>query len=96
MLLTLLTSMGLSVALNVTLSLAIIFRMLYVRKTIEQLGADHGRIYTSIASMFFESGVLYTTMALVYFGLVASGSHLRLPVFMLLGQTVVCDFEVLF
>lgn len=81
---------ALSMALNITLTLLIVGRMLYLRrKVIKVLGVYHGRMYTSIAMMFFESGLLYTSIGIFYLVCRATESDVQFVIMQPLGQVVV-------
>ena len=49
----------LTILLNITLSLAIMARLLYVRRSvISVLGTEHAKTYTSVSAMVVESAAL--------------------------------------
>ncbi|ESK84741.1 hypothetical protein Moror_578 [Moniliophthora roreri MCA 2997] len=56
-----------SFVLNVTMTIAIVARLMVYRYRIAKvMGNKHGRQYTSIASMIIESSLLYTSFQLVF------------------------------
>ncbi|KAK0441326.1 hypothetical protein EV421DRAFT_1812688 [Armillaria borealis] len=56
-----------SFSLNVTMTLAIVSRLLVYRYRISSvMGSSYGRQYTSIASMIVESSLLYTSFQLLF------------------------------
>lgn len=73
------------------MTLAIVGRMLYLRRqVIDVLGKQHGRMYTSIATMFLESGALYSSVAILYMACFAAGEFFaNVAVQPLLGQLLV-------
>jgi hypothetical protein len=86
---TLFPFVALSVALNISLTLAIVGRLYYLRKRIAVLGPEHGKTYTTLASMFFESGALYSIMGIIYLGSLRSHSHAQDVLSTPLQQSVV-------
>ena len=64
--------------------------MLFLRrKVVNVLGTYDGRMYTSVATMFFESGALYTSIEILYLACKASGIDAQVVVMQPLGQAVV-------
>jgi len=55
-----------SVALNVLVTLLIVWRLMDTRRTLKQaLGAEHAKAYTSIAAMLIESAALYSGVGII-------------------------------
>jgi len=74
---------SLSVAFNIVLTLLIVGRLFYMRRSLAQtLGRQHTKTYTSIASMLVESAALYSTVGIVFiagFGRMANFADAVLP-----------------
>jgi hypothetical protein len=56
----------LTVVLNAALTAAIIGRLYFLRNQILEFGKQHGRFYSNLTAMFFESGALYTMVGIIY------------------------------
>lgn len=79
-----------SLGFNVFSTLAIVGRMLYLRKrAIKSLGKEHARVYTGIASVFIESGALYSSVSLIYSISVATNNRIQTLVAQILFQVIV-------
>ena len=84
---------AISIGLNIAMTLAIAGRMLYMRRTvISVLGPEHARLYTSVASMFIESGAVYSVLGLIFLVSYARGSNVQNLVLQSLDQAVVRVF----
>ena len=87
---------SLSVGLNISMTLAIVSRLLYLRKRVATaLGPSHATPYTSIASMFIESGALYSSLGLIYIVSRAVGSNVQNLVLQSLNQAAVCPICII-
>ena len=75
---------GLSMALNITLSLLLILRLLSMQRTLRQvLGEDYARVYTKIVSMSVESALPYALVSFIFiilYGIQNSAYVLFLPI----------------
>jgi hypothetical protein len=68
---------SLTLTLNLLLTLMICLRIWgYQRLIRESLGADYGKQYTSITTMFIESAALYTAVSIAVLATFATGSTL--------------------
>lgn len=78
---------SLSIALNIILTMMIVGRILWVKRSIRQaLGDQHTRTYTSIAAMLIESAAMYSATALVYIICYALNSPAQELFLALLGE----------
>ena len=85
---------GLSAGLNVLMTLTIVSRMIYLRQNvIDVLGAEHAKLYTSVAAMFVESGAIYSILTFICSLHVSRvlGKEFQSVVFLALVQTTVCS-----
>ena len=58
---------SLSISLNITLTLLISGRLLFIRNRVKMsLGAHQAKIYTSLAAMLVESAALYSVTGLIF------------------------------
>jgi hypothetical protein len=82
--------MLLSISLNLAMTVAIVARIIYLRKrVVASLGKQHAQMYTSLASMFIESGALYSLWGLIYVISKARNSQVQNIVLQILNQVVV-------
>ena len=81
---------SLSMTLNIVLTAMVVGRMLFLRRrAIKLLGTYHARLYSSVASIFLESGMLYTSFGVLYLVSRSAGSGASYVIMMALGQVVV-------
>jgi len=67
--------LGLSLALNIILTIAIVLRLLTFRNRIVSImGPEYGTRYTSISAMVIESAALYSVVSIVYIVLFGIGN----------------------
>lgn len=80
--------LSLSFSLNLLLSLAIILRMLHLRRSVPFVlnSRSSTRLYTSIVSMFVESASLYTLISLVCIIAVGLAIPMQNALLPMLGQ----------
>ena len=75
---------GVSLALNILLTIAIVLRLLFYRRQIERaLGKEHAANYAGIAAMVVESAALYSAFSLFFlipFGLNSPIANISLQV----------------
>lgn len=84
--------LGLSLVLNIILTIAIVLRLLTFRKRIVSImGPTYGTRYTSISAMVIESAALYSAVSIVYLVLFGIGN----AVAQVLAQTLI-QFQVTF
>jgi len=87
----------LSLALNISMTLAIVSRLLVFRWRISSaLGPKFGTQYTSIASMLVESAVLYSASALLFLIPFALNHPLANTFIQMLSEVQVCFSMILF
>ena len=81
---------ALSMTLNIALTAMIVGRMLYLRqRAIKVLGNYHAKIYSSVSTIFLESGILYTSFGLAYLIASAFRNEATYVLMQVLGQVVV-------
>jgi hypothetical protein len=80
---------SLSLALNLSLTVAIIGRLMFLQKRLKKLGLGNGNLYTNLAGMFFESGALYTSVVFVYLISLIANTRAQEAIILPLGQAVV-------
>jgi len=79
----------LTISLNVLLTLLIVVRLLYVRRTIlSVLGAEHARTYTSIITILVESSAIFSITGVIYIICFKTGSSVQTVVLGVLDQCV--------
>lgn len=67
--------LGLSLALNIILTIAIVLRLMLLRyRIVSVLGPKYGTQYTSIAAMIVESAALYSTVSIAFLILFGIGN----------------------
>ena len=75
------------------MTLAIAGRMLLIRKrVISTIGEEHAKLYTSVASMFIESGAVYSIIGLIFIISYGRQSNVQNLVFPSLEQAIVRSF----
>ena len=78
------------------MTLAIVSRLLYLRKRVAAaLGPSHAIPYTSIASMFIESGALYSSLGLIYIVSYGVGSNVQNLVLQSVDQAAVRHIRII-
>ncbi len=84
----------LTISLNVLLTLLIVVRLLYVRRTIlSVLGAEHARTYTSIITILVESSAIFSITGVIYIICFKTGSSVQTIVLGVLDQCVVGNYS---
>ena len=79
-----------TIAINATMTLAIAYRLLRMRRRITAtLGAEHARMYTSVAAMVVESAAVYSVTGLVFIICYARNSSVQNLILPILDQVVV-------
>jgi hypothetical protein len=72
------------------MTLAIAGRMLLIRKrVVSTIGEEHAKLYTSVASMFIESGAVYSIVGLIFIISYGRQSNVQNLVFPSLEQAIV-------
>jgi hypothetical protein len=81
---------SLSIALNATMTLAIVIRLIYMRQRLSAaLSATHAKMYTSVAAFFIESNAAYTIVGLIFIISYARNSNVQNLCLQTLDQVVV-------
>jgi hypothetical protein len=79
-----------SIALNILLTILIVARMLWARKTIlKAMGKEHGKGYAMVAAMMIESAGLYTIFGVLYLVCYGTGNPVQEVWLNLLGESQV-------
>ena len=89
---------SLTVGFNVAMTLAIVARMLFLRRRVVHLsfGTENGKIYTSVAAMFIESASIYAIIGILLIIAYARKSNTQNLILPSLGQAVVRGTLVLY
>ena len=88
---------SLMVGFNVAMALAIVARMLFLRRRVVQsFGTENGKIYTSVAAMFIESASIYAIIGILLIIAYARKSNTQNLILPSLGQAVVRGTLVLY
>lgn len=78
-------------SLNVILTLLLITRLLWMRhQIVRSLGTEHGKMYTGVAAMVLESGLIYGIISFIFvilYGIGNTAAALFIPLF---SQIEVC------
>lgn len=98
-----------SETLNLTITLAIIGRMIHLRRYVTKyLGSEHAKKYTSLTAIFVESGVMFSVLMLICNARLRrrAGVGFESVVYAIMGQATVsyfiegsprrCDYMLLF
>ncbi|EJC99616.1 uncharacterized protein FOMMEDRAFT_148537 [Fomitiporia mediterranea MF3/22] len=63
-----------AVGMNIIYTILVVGRLIYIRNNVRDvIGADHARLYVSLAAMFVESAAMYSTVGVIY--IVAFSAH---------------------
>jgi hypothetical protein len=87
---------SLSIAYNIAMTLVIVGRIFYMRKQVASvLGQEYAKSYTSLASMFIESGAIYSIVGLIFIVAYAVDSDVQYLVLQCLEQAVVSQSNLI-
>ncbi|EIM85267.1 uncharacterized protein STEHIDRAFT_157908 [Stereum hirsutum FP-91666 SS1] len=80
---------SLSIALNILVTLAIVYRLVAMKRRIGRLlSPAHSRMYTSLSSMVIESAALYSITGMIFIICYARSSSVQNIVLPILGQVM--------